>query len=835
MPLILVPTNFATIQLAIAAAAVGDTIRVEAAYATAESVNVTVNNLIFDGLTAQTGITLTLGPGIANLTMTGTTNFNAADNAVNNIITGNSGDNSITVSGGTDTVDGGAGTGDLLVISYGADTDSFSMNGAAQINDFVNTSISFSGIERFNATFGSGNDTIVLLGGNDTINGGAGDDSLNTAAGAAVVDGGAGGNDLWIADFSGDATVKNIDLNLAGIHAAGNGSTYVNIERMNITGGAGNDILTSRTSNANDGFADTLNGGLGNDTLTVGGGIDVVDGGVSGDDLLVIDYSTDTSNYSMNGPAQITDFIDTNVSFTNIERFNATFGSGNDTIILLGGNDTINGGGGDDSLDTAAGAAVVDGGVGGNDLWIADFSGDATAKNIDLNLAGIQIAGNGTTYVNVERMNISGGAGNDILTSRTGNPDDGFNDTLSGGAGDDTLTVGGGIDTVDGGAAGDDLLVINYAADIQSYLMNGTAQITDFSNTTVSFTNIERFNATFGSGNDIIVLGAGDDTLRGGAGLDTLNGGAGADALFGDAGNDIIVGGIGADTMSGGLGDDRLYVDNALDVVTEAAGAGTGSDSIFATVSYTIAANVERLYLQGAGNISGTGLDGQNDIIYGNAHNNILDGKTGGDNLNGGLGDDQYYVNTSTDVVNEAAGAGTGLDTIFAQTSYTMALNVEKLYLLDGGNYNANGRDGQNDFLAGNIGANILNGFSGDDVIRGGLGNDTLTGGLGLDIFQFLTAPHTVSNHDTITDFSVADDTIQMDNAIYTLLGANGVLAANLFKNLLTAQDADDRILYDQANGNLYYDSNGLAAGGVTLFADVTNGLALTAADFVVV
>ena len=30
---------------------------------------------------------------------------------------------------------------------------------------------------------------------------------------------------------------------------------------MNITGGAGNDVLTSRTSNANDGFNDTLNGG----------------------------------------------------------------------------------------------------------------------------------------------------------------------------------------------------------------------------------------------------------------------------------------------------------------------------------------------------------------------------------------------------------------------------------------------------------------------------------------------------------------------------------------------------------------------------------------------
>ena len=67
----------------------------------------------------------------------------------------------------------------------------------------------------------------------------------------------------------------------------------------------------------------------------------------------------------MNGGAQINDFTNTNVSFTNIERFNATFGSGNDVIVLLGGNDIINGGGGNDSLNTAAGAAVVDGGTGG--------------------------------------------------------------------------------------------------------------------------------------------------------------------------------------------------------------------------------------------------------------------------------------------------------------------------------------------------------------------------------------------------------------------------------------------------------------------------------------
>ena len=344
---------------------------------------------------------------------------------------------------------------------------------------------------------------------------------------------------------------------------------------------------------------------------------------------------------------------------------------------------------------------------------------------------------------------------------------------------------------------------------------------------------IERIEGTGYS--DLIVGGLGDNEFVANEGNDTLYGGGGNDFLFGGAGNDTLIGDLGVDSLDGGLGDDRFYVNTALDVVTEGTGAGSGLDSIFATVSFTIAANVERLYLQGAGNISGTGRDGQNDYLYGNGGNNILDGKSGTDNLNGGLGNDSYYVNTNGDVINEAAGAGTGSDTIFAQTSYTIAANVERLFLLNGGNYNANGRNGQNDFLAGNDQNNIINGLTGDDVIRGGLGNDTLTGGTGLDIFQFLTAANSAANRDIITDYNVADDTIQMDNAVFTLLGANGALAANLFKNLLTAQDGDDRILFDQANGNLYYDSNGLTAGGVVHFAEVTNGLALTAADFVVV
>ena len=99
-------------------------------------------------------------------------------------------------------------------------------------------------------------------------------------------------------------------------------------------------------------------------------------------------------------------------------------------------------------------------------------------------------------------------------------------------------------------------------------------------------------------------------------------------------------------------------------MVNEAAGALSGTlDTIFAQTSYTISANVERLFLLNGGNYNAHGRHGQNDYLYGNSGNNILDGKTGSDNMSGGLGNDSYYVNTSADMVNEAAAAGT-LDTI---------------------------------------------------------------------------------------------------------------------------------------------------------------------------
>ena len=100
----------------------------------------------------------------------------------------------------------------------------------------------------------------------------------------------------------------------------------------------------------------------------------------------------------------------------------------------------------------------------------------------------------------------------------------------------------------------------------------------------------------------------------------------GNDTLTGFGGNDRLDGGAGADTMIGGNGDDTYVVDNAGDTASEAAGSGT--DTVQSTVTFTLAAGVENLVLNGAAAINGTGNAGVN-AITGNSAANMLSGLAG--------------------------------------------------------------------------------------------------------------------------------------------------------------------------------------------------------------
>src|SRR5262249_56682088 len=118
--------------------------------------------------------------------------------------------------------------------------------------------------------------------------------------------------------------------------------------------------------------------------------------------------------------------------------------------------------------------------------------------------------------------------------------------------------------------------------------------------------------------------------------------------LTGNAGNDLLDGGANADTMIGGAGNDSYFVDNGGDLVTE--NANEGNDTVFATVNYTLTANVEALVLQGSADLQGYGNSLTNSI-FGNGGNNLIDGGAGADTMAGGAGNDTYFVDNAADAV----------------------------------------------------------------------------------------------------------------------------------------------------------------------------------------
>jgi serralysin len=144
--------------------------------------------------------------------------------------------------------------------------------------------------------------------------------------------------------------------------------------------------------------------------------------------------------------------------------------------------------------------------------------------------------------------------------------------------------------------------------------------------------------------------------------------------------------------------------------------------------------------------------------------------------------------------------------------------------------YNAAGQS-QNTLWTGTTGADTITTNTGPHETHAGLGSDVLTLGKGGDYVYFDTVIGT--DVDRLIGFNPAKDAMYLDRDVFAGLKA-GTLSAGAFVEGTAAQGANDRIIYDKATGNVWFDADGSGGKAAVLFAQVDPGTALTHADFIV-
>jgi Ca2+-binding RTX toxin-like protein len=440
------PTStFPTIKAAMAASGPNDEIVLEAGYSN-EAAWVAHNGMTITGDATSTGIQLFMGAGVASVFLAGAAPINIRDALDGDAIVGNDGNNVITVRGGADSVNGGLGNDDRLVVDYRLATGAVTGDSTSNVSEAGGggrlVTIVDGTIEHFTIMTGSGADTITT---------GAGDDIIRTGEGAGTVTAGQGAN--TIVGGSGADTITALD---GGNRVdAGDGANHV-------TTGGGADFITTGIG------ADTIVAGGGNDSITVTGGADTSNAG-AGFDTLTLSYSTLVTNVTGgvtggdalagytghlgDGAVNLVDFVAT-------ENFSIVTGSGNDDITT---------GDHDDYISTGAGRDVLRGG-GGNDLLL----GGADVDKINAGSGNDEVWGDdGNDWINAGSGNdkVWGGYGADRLGGAEGT------DWIDGGGGHDQLNGGAGRDFLQGGT-GHDVFIFSEAS--ETAVGSNRDQIGDF-------------------------------------------------------------------------------------------------------------------------------------------------------------------------------------------------------------------------------------------------------------------------------------------------------------------------------------------------------------------
>lgn len=453
--------------------------------------------------------------------------------------------------------------------------------------------------------------------------------------------------------------------------------------------------------------------------------------------------------------------------------------------VLLYGNDSIVGSGASDTLVGTQGSDTLAGG-GGNDTYIISDTTDTIVETSTGGTDTVVIRGSGTYTLSnyVENARVDSAVSsyyNDPAVSITGNTlanqitGKGANDTLIGGGGNDRLSGQGGVDTLDGGTGvdtmfgggGSDTYVVDSVSDM--VYDDGSDIAYPYGGVVGDWVNVKGAIswslATTGKGTDV-------ENLR----LETgaLNG-------TGNSLNNYIVANNTANNLNGSTGIDTVSFETAtasvtasLAITTVQATSGSGNDTI---------AGFENIR-------GGTAAD----KLTGNSLDNIIDaggGATGVDTLNGGAGNDTYYVDSLGDLIQGETSITGSNDTVYSSVDFTLATYLENLnletnyahfrsfysYAVNGtGSSLANKIDGNSSAnnLKGMAGNDTINGAYGSDTIDGGTGADSMTGGVGADTYY-------VDNiGDVVVELDGYYSTPETDTVISTISYALGGSVENL-------------------------------------------------------
>ena len=550
-----------------------------------------------------------------------------------------------------------------------------------------------------------------------------------------------------------------------------------------------------------------IEGGSGFDTIDLSGISPVTVGTIAVENGYSIGFYAGSQRYSFSGIERLT--LGSQNNFIGVPSNNGSIleiwaGDGDDDF-SAGGAYRLFGEGGNDSFFISGhfgGGAIeglIDGGTGTdtlslNIMFTVDLlagvarSGDYVyevrdIENVQAHRDSVVLGDDHANVIEVRALfdgadgavRFDGRGGADTLRGSMGN------DELIGGDGDDILDGGLGTDQLTGGA-GNDSFHVDRQDDLVFEDAGGGTDTVISSGNFYLYANIENLTLagsgdSFGvgnalantilgnSGSNLLIAGAGDDVVRGGDDVDSLFGESGNDELFGDAGIDYLVGGTGNDTLDGGDDADALYGEDGDDVLI--------GGSSFST-----------------------------DILVGGADNDVLRGDSGQgdyDLMDGGAGDDSYYVDTPDDLTFEAADGG--IDTVYATINgagYYLYANVENLVL--GGDTPFGVGNELNNRITGSDASNWLLGGAGDDILNGRGGNDVLFGEAGADVFVFAQG----TGGDVIGDFTAGTDRIDLSAFGFTSFAqVEAALGENGGTSFLTLGNGDMIVLNGVARSAL--------------------------------